>query len=170
MNDNELRAIRTTTLSIPARLLYTAAIAPFAQNSYYVVDFAFLQSFLILDPQNPPNSTTINGYIIELINIGLLTPLDPPQYDNYCDGMNMQLALADSPKITNFAMYHMTLDWQPNSQFEQTANRCGLYNASFTRNELNDFVVYWSGRDRMCDNHGWNMAFIKYLKRSRKIY
>ena len=61
----------------------------------------------------------------------------------------------------------MNREWTPDETLAELATFTGLKGIGYSREELNDFVTFWSLKDVAFDNTSWMLKFLRYLKIKR---
>lgn len=64
-------------------------------------------------------------------------------------------------------IFAMNREWVPDETLAELATFTGLKGIGYSREELNDFVTYWSLKDVAYDNTSWILKFLRYLKIKR---
>ena len=180
LSNNELAVITNGFLSLQARLVYSVYLVSCAENGEIILDYIrAAQTVTIIDPNTGcavyrPNYNDVNGFIMELINAGLLevknNPVTQADGSQVYNGVLCRLPYRFYNEMTrcSFRLYKMHPDWQPTEQFFDQARFSGLNSTEYTMAELQDFISYWITRDNVKDDSLWNLAFINYLKRKHK--
>jgi hypothetical protein len=59
----------------------------------------------------------------------------------------------------------MHLQWRPDEELPALARLCGVIDASYSEEDLREFIAYWLGRPEVFDSqHQWMLKFIRALK------
>lgn len=64
-------------------------------------------------------------------------------------------------------IFAMNREWTPDETLAELATFTGLKGIGYSREELNDFVTFWSLKDVAFDNTSWMLKFLRYLKIKR---
>lgn len=64
-------------------------------------------------------------------------------------------------------IFAMNREWTPDETLAELATFTGLKGIGYSREELNDFVTFWSLKDIAFDNTSWMLKFLRYLKIKR---
>lgn len=64
-------------------------------------------------------------------------------------------------------IFAMNREWTPDETLAELATFTGLKGIGYSREELNDFVTFWSLKDVAYDNTSWMLKFLRYLKIKR---
>ncbi|GEM_PF-4250365 len=179
LNAREMEKITSGYMHLQSRTIYAVYLSTYAENGEIILDYVTASrciSILNCDgsPAYSPNATEINGYILELIESGLVEPQNAPASvlsdgTPYYNGVLCRLPAKFDGGISDlsFRLYRMHAEWQPSAQFSEQAVFSGLSDISYNLSELNDFISYWITTKAVKDDAHWNLAFISFLKRRR---
>ncbi|MGL4250208.1 MAG: DnaT-like ssDNA-binding domain-containing protein [Aeromonas sp.] len=177
MTPAEYNALAHPGLSHPARTLYTLQLRrQVLENQRAWLNYPELGRALAVVDQGDPcgfsfqvNARQLTELFDELIEAGLLLVEALPESEHY-HHCPFQLPLL-TPKVRSplpERPFQMHLRWRPDEELPALARLCGMIDASYSEEELGEFIAYWLGRPEVFDSqHQWMLKFIRALKTRR---
>lgn len=168
--------ILTQSISNNARVLYLLVIRPYAHQSTGIsapLNFKQIKEILNRGNGNIALGREINELLLELISVGLLSPVSEIDGDESLNGIQFRLS-----KMVNFddddmhqVRTKMTIEWQPNEKFfREIAQLVGLLQTDYSAEELGEFIAYWMGKPQQQLSHWqWTQKFILHLRKNKQI-
>lgn len=166
MNATELEHLLRPNLSHICRSLYSFYLRPLRERGTVKINLADIANYLgVASPFFPTSADLRVAQLCleELEATGFIlrkTALAPWQEAEISFPLFEQ-QLNELPQ----RQFRMNDNWRPEAGFAQTCIVVGLDNPSFSEQELNSFVSYWSGRDEMRNQTAWERAFAQRLKK-----
>ncbi len=129
----------------------------------------------MVDPGNPcgfsfqVNARQLTELFDELMEAGLLQVEAQPESEHYHQ-CPFQLPLLTQKLRSPLPErpFQMHLQWRPDEELPALARLCGVIDASYSEEDLGEFIAYWLGRPEVFDSqHQWMLKFIRALKTRR---
>ncbi|WP_260391538.1 DnaT-like ssDNA-binding domain-containing protein, partial [Aeromonas enteropelogenes] len=133
------------------------------------------RALAVVDPGDPcgfsyqVNARQLTELFDELMEAGLLQVEAQGESEHYhqCPfqlpllAQKVRSPLPDRP-------FQMHLQWRPDEELPALARLCGVIDASYSEEDLGEFIAYWLGRPEVFDSqHQWMLKFIRALKTRR---
>lgn len=168
--------ILNRTLSNNARVLYLLILRPGSHKATGVsqpLNFKLIKETLNAGGANISLGREINELLIELMSVGLISPLQEFQNNESLNGTQFRLnkMLEENEHDLHQHKTKMTINWQPNeSVFKEISQLVGLLQQDFSKEELGEFITWWIGKpDQQFSAWQWTQKFILHLRKSRQI-
>ncbi|MFM7969363.1 DnaT-like ssDNA-binding domain-containing protein [Aeromonas sp. A-5] len=177
MTPAEYSALAHPRLSHPARSLYTLQLRRLMlENRLPRLNYPELgRALAVVDPGNPSgfcyqvNARQLTELLDELMEAELLQVEAQADSEHYhqCPfqlpllSQRVRSPLPERP-------FQMHLRWRPDEELPALARLCGVIDASYSEEDLGEFIAYWLGRPEVFDSqHQWMLKFIRTLKSRR---
>ncbi|NEX90954.1 hypothetical protein G4923_20015 [Aeromonas rivipollensis] len=177
MTPAEYSALAHPRLSHPARSLYTLQLRRLVlENRLPRLNYPELgRALAVVDPGNPSgfcyqvNARQLTELLDELMEAELLQVEAQADSEHYhqCPfqlpllSQRVRSPLPERP-------FQMHLRWRPDEELPALARLCGVIDASYSEEDLGEFIAYWLGRPEVFDSqHQWMLKFIRTLKSRR---
>lgn len=177
MTPAEYSALAHPRLSHPARSLYTLQLRRLVlENQLARLNYPELgRALAVVDPGDPSgfsfqvNARQLTELFDELMEAGLL------QVEAQNDSEHYHQCPFQLPLLTQRVRsplperpFQMHLQWRPDAELPALARLCGVIDASYSEEDLGEFIAYWLGRPEVFDSqHQWMLKFIRTLKTRR---
>lgn len=177
MTPAEYSALAHPRLSHPARSLYTLQLRRLVlENQLARLNYPELgRALAVVDPSDPcgfsfqVNARQLTELFDELMEAGLLQVEAQPESEHYHQ-CPFQLPLLTQKLRSPLPErpFQMHLQWRPDEELPALARLCGVIDASYSEEDLGEFIAYWLGRPEVFDSqHQWMLKFIRALKTRR---
>lgn len=177
MTPAEYSALAHPRLSHPARSLYTLQLRRLVlENQAARLNYPELgRALAVVDPSDPcgfsfqVNARQLTELFDELMEAGLLQVEPQPESEHYHQ-CPFQLPLLTQKLRSPLPErpFQMHLQWRPDEELPALARLCGVIDASYSEEDLGEFIAYWLGRPEVFDSqHQWMLKFIRALKTRR---
>lgn len=177
MTPAEYSALAHPRLSHPARSLYTLQLRRLVlENQLARLNYPELgRALAVVDPSDPcgfsfqVNARQLTELFDELMEAGLLQIEAQPESEHYHQ-CPFQLPLLTQKLRSPLPErpFQMHLQWRPDEELPALARLCGVIDASYSEEDLGEFIAYWLGRPEVFDSqHQWMLKFIRALKTRR---
>ena len=177
MTPAEYSALAHPRLSHPARSLYTLQLRRLVlENQLARLNYPELgRALAVVDPGDPcgfsfqVNARQLTELLDELMEAELLQVEAQADSEHYhqCPfqlpllSQRVRSPLPERP-------FQMHLHWRPDEELPALARLCGVIDASYSEEDLGEFIAYWLGRPEVFDSqHQWMLKFIRTLKSRR---
>ncbi len=177
MTPAEYSALAHPRLSHPARSLYTLQLRRLVlENRQTRLNYPELgRALAVVDPGDPSgfcyqvNARQLTELLDELMEAELLQVEAHGDSEHYhqCPfllpllSQRVRSPLPERP-------FQMHLQWRPDEELPALARLCGVIDASYSEEDLGEFIAYWLGRPEVFDSqHQWMLKFIRTLKSRR---
>lgn len=177
MTPAEYSALAHPRLSHPARSLYSLQLRRLVlENRQARLNYPELgRALAVVDPSDPSgfcyqvNARQLTELLDELMEAELLQVEAQPDSEHYhqCPfqlpllSQRVRSPLPERP-------FQMHLQWRPDGELPALARLCGVIDASYSEEDLGEFIAYWLGRPEVFDSqHQWMLKFIRALKSRR---
>jgi hypothetical protein len=182
MTPAEYSALSHPQLSHPARTLYLLQLRRLMlEHQIARLNYPELgRSLAVVDPRAPSgfafqvNARQLTALLDELIAAELLhiKPQSDQADSEHYHQHSFELPLLTLSQRTPLpeAPYPMHLQWRPDQALPALARLCGVIDASYSEEELGEFIAYWLGRAEVFQSqHQWMLKFIRTLKNRRYV-
>ncbi len=177
MTPAEYSALAHPRLSHPARSLYTLQLRRLVlENRLARLNYPELgRALAVVDPGNPGgfsyqvNARQLTELLDELMEAELLQVEAQADSEHYHQ-CPFQLPLLSQRVRSPLPArpFQMHLQWRPDEELSALARLCGVIDASYSEEDLGEFIAYWLGRPEVFDSqHQWMLKFIRALKSRR---
>lgn len=169
LSEPELDALQEN-LSNEARVLYLLYLCrEFSPTSQKVTIKNQRISALLNGANNAviTRGRQITALLIELHAVGLIASEEPIDRNKT---MNNQCVSLPLKKVTHSSDYFpIKIDWRPaKNDIEQLSALVGLIDATYTDEELGEFIAYWITRDEIqMTSFQWTQKLVTFLKKRR---
>ncbi|WP_281706491.1 DnaT-like ssDNA-binding domain-containing protein [Aeromonas taiwanensis] len=177
MTPAEYSALAHPRLSHPARSLYTLQLRRLVlEHRQPRLNYPELgRALAVVDPTTPGgfsyqvNARQLTELLDELMEAELL------QVEVQADSEHYHQCPFQLPLLTQRIRsplperpFQMHLQWRPDEELPALARLCGVIDASYSEEDLGEFIAYWLGRPEVFDSqHQWMLKFIRALKSRR---
>lgn len=177
MTPAEYSALAHPRLSHPARSLYTLQLRRLVlEHRQPRLNYPELgRALAVVDPTRPGgfsyqvNARQLTELLDELMEAELL------QVEAQADSEHYHQCIFQLPLLTQRIRsplperpFQMHLQWRPDEELPALARLCGVIDASYSEEDLGEFIAYWLGRPEVFDSqHQWMLKFIRALKSRR---
>ncbi|UBO74783.1 DnaT-like ssDNA-binding domain-containing protein [Aeromonas rivuli] len=179
MTPAEYSALAHPRLSHPARSLYSLQLRRLImENQPPRLSYPKLgRTLAVVDPMDASgfsyqvNARQLTALFDELIEAGLLHIESPVESEHYhqCT-FTLPLLNQRSRSPLPERPFQMHLHWRPDEELPALARLCGVIDASYSEEDLGEFIAYWLGRPEVFDSqHQWMLKFIRALKTRRYV-
>ncbi|MGK4474224.1 DnaT-like ssDNA-binding domain-containing protein [Aeromonas molluscorum] len=179
MTPAEYSALAHPRLSHPARSLYSLQLRRLImENQPPRLSYPELgRSLAVVDPMDTSgfsyqvNARQLTALFDELIEAGLLSIESPVESEHYHQcSFTLPLLNQRSRSPLPERPFQMHLHWRPDEELPALARLCGVIDASYSEEDLGEFIAYWLGRPEVFDSqHQWMLKFIRALKTRRYV-
>ncbi|KEP90199.1 DnaT-like ssDNA-binding domain-containing protein [Aeromonas caviae] len=177
MTPAEYSALAHPRLSHPARSLYTLQLRRLVlENRLARLNYPELgRALAVVDTGNPGgfsyqvNARQLTELLDELMEAELLQVEAQADSEHYHQ-CPFQLPLLSQRVRSPLPArpFQMHLQWRPDEELPALARLCGVIDASYSEEDLGEFIAYWLGRPEVFDSqHQWMLKFIRALKSRR---
>ena len=177
MTPAEYSALAHPRLSHPARSLYTLQLRRLVlENRLARLNYPELgRALAVVDPGNSGgfsyqvNARQLTELLDELMEAELLQVEAQADSEHYHQ-CPFQLPLLSQRVRSPLPArpFQMHLQWRPDEELPALARLCGVIDASYSEEDLGEFIAYWLGRPEVFDSqHQWMLKFIRALRDER---
>lgn len=176
MNELEIEALQSPISNL-AKVLYCVYLRPQASVSkpYATVNNKDIVKLLNSHKQEINKGREVNRLFEELNTSGLIETPSNCDLSKSLHKQKIQLPLIALPKSLEDPALHaqhkaMHLRWRPaQSIFEDLCALVGVIEATYSADELGEFIAYWLGRvDTHCTEYTWTQKLVIHLKQRRQ--
>ena len=169
LSDLELDALQKN-LSNEARVLYLLYLSKEFSPASQKVTIKNQRISALLNSSNNAIITRgrqINALLIELNAAGLIATEEPIDRDKTTNNQSVSLPLKKVAQSTEY--FSIKVDWRPaKTDVEQLSTLVGLIDATYTNEELGEFIAYWITRDEIqMTSFQWTQKLVTFLKKRR---
>jgi hypothetical protein len=176
MTPAEYSALAHPRLSHPARSLYTLQLRRLVLEIGWPDSTIELgRALAVVDPGNPGgfsyqvNARQLTELLDELMEAELLQVEAQADSEHYHQ-CPFQLPLLSQRVRSPLPArpFQMHLQWRPDEELPALARLCGVIDASYSEEDLGEFIAYWLGRPEVFDSqHQWMLEIYRALKTAR---
>lgn len=179
MTPAEYNALANPRLSHPARTLYVLLLRRMVlEHQAPSLSYPELgRALAVADPHDTSgfafqvNARQLTTLLEQLVSAQLLKIEHDSRSEHYhqCTFQLPLLQLQSRSPLPE-RPFQMHLHWRPDEGLPALAKLCGVLDASYSEEELGEFIAYWLGRPEVFDSqHQWMLKFIRALKGRRYV-
>ncbi|MEM0912335.1 MAG: DnaT-like ssDNA-binding domain-containing protein [Pseudomonadota bacterium] len=168
LNDLELNAL-SNSLSNEAKVLYILHLCQEYTSASQKITIKNQHISALLNSKNAliTRGRQITALLLELHDVGLITTDTPINHNRTMNNQSVSLPMrSNMPSTEHFAI---SVNWQPtNTDIEQLSALVGLIDATYTEEELGEFLAYWITRNEIqLTSFQWTQKLVTFLKKRR---